>query len=515
MRAYYQGPGASDPVVIEVPLGGYQPQFILRADHVAPIEPIRPEPTPLIEAPAEIRMTPPPSLIATPARQAPPPQSQGSRWAIAGAGLAATLLVGLVLGSLLSSRVAVPGVRSVEPREAARQTAMPLPSPLPYVSVMPISISGNDIDAFALAGQLQHGIADSIARFDHVRVLRGFTKMQASDGGLDTDYTLLGHFDAKSGGPIEASFRLLHSGDRRLVWSGAFNFSHFDLNAADRAALVRSIVTPVAQPFGAVASDLRSRIEAGGPSPKSAECVSRFDDYWETRSEAKRRQAYECVLVAARLHPNTSLFQVLLSNLYMAEYLGDLPRLGTQAPLDAAEEAAMHAIRISPGRAHPYMALSQALNLKHEYEKAVRLAERALEMNPLDTAIMAQLGSIYVLRGKLDQGGRLLRQALDANPAYPAWINFYLFLEAWLRDDKSAQLAALKDTSATEEPDVTLARVVAAAEAGNLEEARRALAQLRTNYPTIAAAPKAALERLTLAPDIIDRMLQSTRKVGL
>ena len=78
-----------------------------------------------------------------------------------------------------------------------------------------------------------------------------------------------------------------------------------------------------------------------------------------------------------------------------------------------------------------------------------------------------------------------------------------------------AQLAALKGAQATEEPDVTLARVVAAAEAGDLDEAKLALSQLRASFPAIAAAPKAALERLTLAPEIIERMLQSAQKVGL
>ena len=498
LRNYYDGPGAADPVVIDVPLGGYTPRFTQIAAPPAAL-------TPLLTASRA-----PPIEPAVVAKRSP---ARPRSFAIAGSALAMLAATVFVFAShFLGSAVHVPPRAALDAQSPVGETAS---RSMPLLAIYPVQVIGDDHEAFATAGQLQHDLADALGRFDEINVLRSFLRSVQNAGPQKPDYELHGHIDALTNGHLEATFRLFHSDDRRLVWSGVFNLPASGFDAAARAALVRTIVTPVAQPFGALISDLRTRVEAGLPTPKSIECIARFEDFWDTRAEAKRRAAYDCLTAAIALHPQTSAFQVALSNLHVAEYLGDLPKLGPLPSLDAAEQAAERAIRMAPGRAHPYLALSQVLNLRGNYDKALRLAERALEMNPNDTDITAQLGALYVLRGQLEKGSRLLHQALEHNPAYPAWMQFYLFLEAYLRGDQAGQQAAARSIGATEEPDAALAQVIAAAEAGKLDDAKTALAQLRAHYPAFAASPKAALERLTLAPEIVERLMLSASKIGL
>ena len=499
LKSYYANAGADDPIRIEIPLGGYTPAFSRRAAPLSQTAALRPA--------AELTTAVLPSQI-------PAPQKRNV-WPLVGGAMAAAVALFIVAGPRTFNFMAAHlggAIEQPNPQTSGGNLAY---APLPIIKVQPISVDSQDVDAFAIAGHLQHEIADSISRFDEVSVRRGFSRSRDDVSRERFDYELQGQIDSSGHGPYEAAFRLLHAQDNRIVWSGSYNFPSFDLDAPARTAMVRSIVTPIAQPFGIVLNDLRARVELGAPTPKSVECIARFEDFWEARTEAKRHAAFDCVMSAIQLHPNTVSFQVMLANLYIAEYLGDLPKLGAKPALEAAEDAAQRAIRISPGRAHPYLALSQVLNLKRDYEKALRLAERALEINPFDTDTQAQLGAIYILRGKLDQGGQLLRHALESNPSYPVWIKFYLFLDALQRDDKPAQTAAMHGIDSNEEPDVALARVVAAAESGDLDDAKNALARLRTRFPAIAAAPKAALERLTIAPELVRRMLASVEKVGL
>ena len=192
-----------------------------------------------------------------------------------------------------------------------------------------------------------------------------------------------------------------------------------------------------------------------------------------------------------------------------------MPRLGPELSLDAAQEAAECAIHLSPGRAHPYLALAQVLNLRGDFEKALSLAEHAQEINPYDSDVTAQLGALYILRGKPVEGTRLLSQAMNDNPAYPGWMKFYLFVEAYLRGDHQAQQSALNGVEDSGEPAVVFAKIIAAVEAGHIDDAKAELMNLRSRFPHFAAAPKAALERLTMAPELVERLLASAQKAGL
>ncbi len=503
IRNYYEGDGRDDPVRIEVPLGGYVPKFVRNA------------PAPVARPPAEpTRAADPEPAVFAVAAAAPPPAARQTRRsvALAGAGLA---LVAVAFG--LGTRFVEPGAsRFALTEPATKAEPQRAASILPLVNVSAIQVDAEDVDAWSVAGQLQQELADAIARFDEVGVLRGFAR---SNGDLPppavADYELQGHVDLLENRRVEATFRLLHAVDRRVVWSGAFNLPSVSIDAGERAGLVRSVATPIAQPFGAIASDLRARIDTGAPTSRSAECIARFEDFWDVRTEATRRAAHECLTAAVAAQPRAVAYLVRLASLNIAEYLGDLPRLDSRPPLDAAEDFARMAIRIAPQRAHPYLALSQALNLRGDYENALHLAEHARELNPFDTEIMAQLGAIYIVRGKPDAGARLLRQAMEGNPAYPGWINFYLFLEAFMRDDPVAQRAAIGNIGESQEPDAIFARVIAAAESGEIDEARRLLGELRDNAPSFAASPRKGLERLTLAPGVIDRMMFSMKKAGL
>ncbi len=501
LKSYYASVGAEEAVRIDVPLGGYNPRFARQAGSPGVVAgqaaqfrhelhqlPIAAAPVPLVS------------------RDIVPPPGRSGLYAVA--------LAALVAGGLSFAAIAVHlrGAASAqifgsEPERVVAQAA------LPSIGVNAIQVSGDDFDAFALAGHLQRDIANAISRFDEVGVYRAFAHRASTQASMRTDYELQGHIGASAHGRMEMSFRLLHTIDRRAVWSGAFGVASGASDAPLRASLVQSVVTPIAQPFGALISDLRSRLDSA--TPKSFECIARFEDYWATRLERKRREAFDCVSGAIAAHPDTSAFLVALSNLYVAEYLGDLPRLKEKDSLAAAGNVALQAIRMSPGRAHPYLAMSNVLNLRRDFEPALRLAEHARDINPYDTDVIAQLGALYVLRGRLDEGSHLLRQAMENNPAYPGWMNFYLFLEAYARRDAEGQQQAVRNLGVSEEPDSAFAKVVAAAEAGNLDEAREALVQLRSHFPGFAAAPKQALERLTLAPDIVERLVASAQKVGL
>jgi len=74
------------------------------------------------------------------------------------------------------------------------------------------------------------------------------------------------------------------------------------------------------------------------------------------------------------------------------------------------------AINRAPGFAHAYMRRSRCYFNLGEYDKAVRDAERAVELNPNDFAAMMELATTYMFVGRLSEAEQVLTRILDVNP---------------------------------------------------------------------------------------------------
>ncbi|MEE8370530.1 MAG: tetratricopeptide repeat protein, partial [Sphingomonadales bacterium] len=87
--------------------------------------------------------------------------------------------------------------------------------------------------------------------------------------------------------------------------------------------------------------------------------------------------------------------------------------------LDLAEEVALEALAIEPDLSAAHVALALAANKKNGKEKAVRHTERALALGVADVQNLANLAMVLSGAGEFERANRLFQQALRLDPLNP------------------------------------------------------------------------------------------------
>ena len=201
---YYGGPGASDPMRIDVPRGAYVPTFTANG-HAAPdAEPAAaPDAVPLPESSAEV------------ARPVMPPEEPGRR------GRRAWVAAALI--------VAVVGVAAwlFVPRALQSST----PSAGIRLAVLPLAHFSTDPEAAMIAARITDGVTSELARVPQLSVVSRTTAARfASEAqpireaaqALDAALVMEGSVVIEAGG-VHAVMRIVDAALDRKVWVGEYD----------------------------------------------------------------------------------------------------------------------------------------------------------------------------------------------------------------------------------------------------------------------------------------------------
>lgn len=505
---YYAGPGASDAVRISIPRGGYVPSFDLRtpltraaAAVTAPVDPIE-EP-----AAAPPRNAREPARAAGSAQPSMRPVQEAVRrsWLFGGAiaALGASLLAAvLVLGGLGNSAWIDKG--NPAPQNGSKAAAEPVDS-RPVVVVLPVASPAASVPGLS-SDLLRSMVLDGIARFDEVAVID--QPSSQARGAVDR-YTLnLMISDTKPAATV--AVRLTHEPSGKIVWARTFDPSNrADGTLAPEMDIARQIATSLGQPYGVLFADLRGRPALDART----RCIVQAYDYWNSPTIAAHGAVRDCLEAVTARDSKAATAFANLCYFYLDEYrAGYNPR---PDPLDRALAAARRAVEIAPESPRANQALMAALFVRGDVEPAMQLGRRALELNPYDSDIMADVGARFVQTGRYSEGADLIRKAAAANPADPPWYDFFLFLAAYMLNDfDSARIAAERISPGDYVPGL-IARAIMAAHIGDPARARDLLVRLKEVQPEYASDPAAALARRRFIPDIHRRLLQGLEQAGL
>jgi len=544
LERYYTTVGANDPIMIRIPRGGYAPEFLRRRNvdlpnattnteeyatdppPAAALVGLAPADPPRIEAPPE-PLSPPlaesdepcpgvPHREPTPPAQ-PQPQPKAARpaggpvWMRRRLALAGASAFGMVcVVAVAFSHLALPPrlddlpVGSIKP---ARPAATSL---RPSVRVA-LEVDGGGEEERRYARALQTRIEIALSRFDELTVV---DSGQAEDRQLPlkVDYRLSGNVTPSGPGQASLFVRLSQTASSTIVWSREFRDVATDPRMESAAALISDLVTPLAQRHGVIFADLRQRALHGDFSA-GMNCLTIGTDDGALDTLDATTAAARCMNQVVLADPAFAPAYARLAELHLVEYLHEL-RPAEEA-LAQADSAARKAVELAPESSRAETALAEVDFFEGKFDDAFRLGRHALDLNPLDTDIMARLGAAFVARGDFEQGSPLLQRAVARTPAYPGWIDFYLFLAAHLRGDAAQARRAISGSPAATLPLGLAARLIVADELGGAEEEQRDLADLTTKYPDFARRPRAELERLALAPAIVDRLVKELAHAGL
>ena len=143
-----------------------------------------------------------------------------------------------------------------------------------------------------------------------------------------------------------------------------------------------------------------------------------------------------------------------------------------------------------------------------EIATAFAEGDLALSLNPFDPFLVSGHGRRLVAVGEIDKGVAMLKEASANSAVKSAWLDFFLFLAAYLEGDlASASRHALLDMNGAH-PLGLVARVLAAAAGGDRDGAGKLAEQLVTTYPAWRENTRHALEKFVPSREIVDRLVR-------
>jgi Tfp pilus assembly protein PilF len=394
----------------------------------------------------------------------------------------------------------------------------------PLIFVRTFDMIGRPPDGSPISARaLQVRVRDGLAHFDDIRVLSGLLPPlhpgDVSGGSPDdmltrSDYALGASVDVTQAGLVTLSFRLADIADGTVIWTKQFSaLPAATFGADDVDAIVRNVTTILAQPYGVIQSHHRSRVIL---SDLRFACLATAFDYWRSFEPRAYEAARVCLEQVIDRDPTFALGYASLAQLYLEEFrtgLGALP--GATPPLDRGLEAARRAVELRPESARGHQALLDVLFHRGDIGGALAAGEKAVQLNPFDTDILADYGARLIAAGRYTDGLLALERAAQYQTTLPPWYRAFLFLGNYMLDRPAAAQVHARDITTDTYTLGWVIRAVAAQARRDTAAAKAAIARLVTLQPRWAASPRRELGLYFPPGPLFDRLLTDLTQAGL
>jgi adenylate cyclase len=198
-----------------------------------------------------------------------------------------------------------------------------------------------------------------------------------------------------------------------------------------------------------------------------------------------------------------------------AAYLGWAEN--AEANYTAADELAQRATALDPRYPMAHFALAAVCMWTRRPDRATKEFQEAIKLNPSFAAAHVLLGQMYLYSGRPQEAIALAENGIRLSPTDPRlfiWLPALAGAHYQLRRYRDAVEYGRRSWALNRNWPAGLTYVVAGlAQLGQIEEAQRALAQLRKIDPMLSFV-QATLQRLYADPAGIDHILSGLRKAG-
>lgn len=515
LERYYAGAGANDEIEILVPRGSYVPQFLLRR--------AVPGATP---APASL---PPGTDESVPDGADPSGGIRPARWRPRWALIA--LFVAIILA------IAAGGVmETLDPLGWRTLLAASAPHPvertnrlgIPMVEVRTFEATGTPTPA-NVGGPpefdpraLEVRVRDALARFDLVDVLatpdaRPSQECNTAKAAASSAFSLGGLVENHEDGAVSVLLRLSDVCDGTIVWSREFEGLKRGDPTGTEMALVRDIMSAIAEPYGIIQARARARATASGGLTAAGPygCVLLAYSYWRSYTPAEHTRARECLQNALAADDTFALGHALLAELYLDEVRTGAPAGASTPALNRALAQAEQAVELAPTSAYARRVLMDVHFFRGERGQAIAAGDTAIELNPYDVDVIADVGGRLIAFGDTQRGEELLKSARVAAPGAPPWVDYHRVIAAYLRGDAPGAAAAADHLMGEGYAPGLLARALAAKLAGETEAARADVHRLVLLAPAWGTETDVMISRFFPDPAIARRVRTDLASLGL
>jgi TolB-like protein len=411
------------------------------------------------------------------------------------------------------SDTTVSDVAPVNTSGAMAMNATP-PTVLPTLAVLPFRSSSEGLGEYFCEG-LTEDIISNLTHFSELQVIASGSSFQFKDRTitltqiareLHADYMVDGSV-RRDGNRLRIAVQLIDGTTGVSLWA-----DRYDREMEDVFAVQDTVTHMIVASLGVkMQNTALSRALRKSPTELDAyDCLLRARRYTATLNEEMHAEARDLLEKAIVLDHHYADAHALLANVYLAEYRFEAnPR---PDPVGRALEMAVKATQLDPQSAYAHCWLAIVHFFRKDNGAFEAEAKRALELNPNDPEILADIGHFLAFMGEFERGIELSQRAQQLNPLHPGW---YHFSFARLHYHQCAYEDTLLDVQRVSMPDFYWTHLLKAAALGQLvrHEAGASLKRLQELKPGISVSTE--IQKWNAAPDDCEHLMDGLRKAGL
>ncbi len=517
LQHHYLTVGRADPVLIDIPKGGYHPVFSWRE-----VVPAAPPVT--VPAAAERR-------IAHWRARVGALRDKVRAWNRASVLRAATFATAMaVLGaawylfdhSRPSGQIVVAGGPAV-PRPAEKMALIKGPT----IILMPFeSLSAEpEQDRFA------QGLTDDLTRY--LSMLADLTVYPVNVGfPLDPQSDMRGSRQGAGEFAIRGSVRralekvrisaqLIDARSGAGLWAQTYDRVVNSENTVEmQDEIARSLVTKLVGSNGVITDAMLAKFLSGTDTRGlgTYECTLRQYRFMRSWVESDHQALRLCFERAVADHPDFARGWSSLAYVYLNEYrYGYGHDQGSAVTLERALTAARRAIELDRMDVPSREALSIALYYGRDFTRSFAVSEALAAQFPTDPALAARIAARLAFAGvgRWDEGMERFYAARAHTPDPPGWYALITSLDAYRQGDDRG---ALREANKIDMAGFIMRPMIYAMIYGQLgmqAKANDSVAEARRLNPAFVENPQKWFRRLTFDPVLFARMMEGLEKAGL
>jgi TolB-like protein len=293
-----------------------------------------------------------------------------------------------------------------------------------------------------------------------------------------------------------------------------------DLSADNILDVQLEIAQKVVAEIGSADAPLfNARVQSGvrrkaPDSLQAYECVLLSYWFYETFAPDRHRKARACLERVVEIDPDYSLgwSRLAVSYVEAKKYAIDTPQNWAELSRAAADRA----IELDPDNPDAYYALAILSQMTGEDRAVFRnFAEKAIELNPNDAFVLADLGTWMAYSGAWEKGKEWVIRSKLLNPRHQSWVDNIWHLHHYLKGEyQEARDVALK-MNLPNNYMVQASLTAAFAMNGQQDKAEQALAHLLEIRPDYPEDPRAPFRARGMPSELIEGLMDGLRQAGL
>jgi TolB-like protein len=391
--------------------------------------------------------------------------------------------------------------------------------------VIPFQELGGGSDDAYFSDGLTKDINAHLSKFSNLFVIapssvsgfRGNADCDAIRNELQADYILEGTV-RRSEDQLRVTTTFTEAGTcRQLDAPGPFDR---DLSVASVLDVQLEIAEKVVAEVGSADAPLFNARVQGDIRRKAPDSLAAYEcvllSYWfyETFAPDRHRKARACLERAVEIDPDYSLGWSRLAFSYI-----EAKKYAIDTPADWAElsrAAANRAIELDPDNPDAYYALAILSRITGEDTVVFRnFAERAIELNPNDAFVLADLGTWMGYSGAWEQGKDWVNRAKLLNPKHQSWLDYIWHLHHYLKGEYGQARDVAVKINLPGNYMIQASLTAAYAMNGEQEKAEASLAQVLELRPDYPDDPRAPFRTRGMPKELIEGLMEGLQKAGL